>query len=111
MVPNGKLRLTSFEAATLAASEGCGIAQVPDGLAIAAVLAGRLQPILTDHVAFGPSLSVVYPGNRYLTAKVRVFIDFFLDAFPRDGWWPEVLAKTGSVTPEKDGSGVDVAGG
>jgi LysR family transcriptional regulator for bpeEF and oprC len=53
MVPNGKLRLTSFEAATLAASEGCGIAQVPDGLGIAAVLAGRLQPILTDHVAVG----------------------------------------------------------
>lgn len=111
IVPNGNLRVTSFEAATLAASEGCGIAQVPDGLGIAAVLAGRLEPILVEHVAFGPSLSLVHPGNRYLTAKVRVFTDFFLKEFPREGWWPQIVAISDATASGQRGAGLDVPDG
>jgi hypothetical protein len=31
---------------------------------------------------------VVYPSNRYLSAKVRAFADV-AEIFPRDGLWPE----------------------
>lgn len=91
-VPNGKLRLTSYHANTLTAIEGAGIAQLPDGLGVTAVLAGKLKPVLTEFVGWGPSLLLVYPGNRYLSARARVFIDFMSDAFPRDGWWDQILA-------------------
>jgi hypothetical protein len=32
---------------------------------------------------------VVYPSNRYLSAKVRAFAEFVAEIFPRDGLWPE----------------------
>ncbi|MDX1518208.1 MAG: LysR substrate-binding domain-containing protein [Woeseiaceae bacterium] len=89
--PAGNLRLTSFDAAVQVALSGAGIAQVPDGLACGYVLDGRLQPLLTDSVAIAPSLVLVYPGNRYLTAKVRAFKEFFVREFPKDGWWPEII--------------------
>lgn len=89
--PAGNLRLTSFDAAVHVALSGAGIAQVPDGLACRPVLDGRLQPLLTDCAAMAPPLVLVYPGNRYLTAKVRAFKEFFANEFPREGWWPQIV--------------------
>lgn len=73
---------------------GVGVAQIPDALGFGAVAAGELQPVLTDQAALAPPLVLVYPGNRYLTAKVRIFSDFFAAEFPEDGWWPGILANT-----------------
>lgn len=89
--PAGNLRLTSFDAAVQVALSGAGIAQVPDGLAVGYVLDGRLQALLTDRVAMAPPLVLVYPGNRYVTAKVRAFKEFFANEFPTDGWWPKIV--------------------
>ncbi len=91
-VPYGNLSLTSLGAATEAAVAGHGIAQVPDALAFGAVVAGRLEAILTDHAAPAPPIMLVYPANRYLTAKVRAFGEFFADAFPAEGWWSAIEA-------------------
>lgn len=88
--PAGNLRLTSFDAAVQVALSGAGIAQVPDGLACRQVLDGLLQPLLTDYAAVAPPLVLVYPGNRYLTAKVRAFKEFFANEFPKEGWWPQI---------------------
>lgn len=85
--PYGHLSLTSLGAATEAAVAGAGIVQVSDALAFTAVADGKLQPLLTDLVALAPPIVLVYPGNRYLTAKVRAFGEFFADVFPTDGWW------------------------
>ncbi len=93
IVPHGNLRLTSFDAVREMAIAGGGIVQIPDALGFTAVMDGRLQPILTDYVAYAPSLVLVYPGNRYLTAKVRAFKEFFAEAFPKDGWWPQIAAR------------------
>ncbi|HNP36232.1 MAG TPA: LysR family transcriptional regulator [Woeseiaceae bacterium] len=90
LVPGGNLRLTSFDAAIQMAAVGAGVAQVPDGLAHAAVMEGRLLPLLSHYVAAGPPLILVYPGNRYVTAKVRVFNDFFEELFPKEGWWSDI---------------------
>jgi LysR family transcriptional regulator for bpeEF and oprC len=87
VVPYGRLRLTSLTGALDAALAGFGIAQVPDAVAYQSIVDGDLRPLLTDYVAPAPSLLLVYPGNRYLTAKVRAFSDFSTAAFPADGWW------------------------
>jgi len=91
--PKGNLRLTSFDAVIRTAASGCGIVQIPDGLGFEAVMSGQLQPVLTDYVAAAPSLVLVYPGNRYLTAKVRAFVEHMTDSFPKEGWWDRILAR------------------
>ncbi len=94
MVPSGKLRLTSFHAAVQVATATGGIIQIPDLLGYSAVRKGLLQPILTRYVADAPPLHLVYPGSRYVPAKVRVFKEFMLQIFPREGWWAEIEARS-----------------
>ena len=88
-VPAGRLAVTSYEAAAAAAEAGIGIVQVPMPLVYRELLAGRLHPLLEDFTARMPPLCVVYPANRYLAAKVRVFADFLATEFLARGWWPE----------------------
>jgi LysR family transcriptional regulator for bpeEF and oprC len=106
--PRGRLGVTSLEAAAAAAVAGLGIAQVPDILVFRALLAGQLRPLLLDVVAPTPSLMVVYPSNRYLTAKVRAFADFVAEWYPPQGWWPEITAL---VQKNREGSAQAGAGG
>jgi len=82
--PRGNLAVNGFEAAGAAAAVGIGIAQIPEPLASQAIAEKRLKPVLLDCIAPAPSLQVVYPSNRYLTAKVRAFADFVAEIFPRD---------------------------
>lgn len=90
--PRGNFGVTSLEGAVAAAAAGMGVAQVSDVLAMPLLRAGALQPLLLEWAAPGPSLSVVYPSSRYLTAKVRAFSDFIAEVFPMEGWWAEVAA-------------------
>ena len=82
--PRGNLAVNGFEAAGAAAACGVGIAQVPEPLMAAALREKKLKPLLVDHIAPAPSLQVVYPSNRYLSAKVRAFADFVAEIFPRN---------------------------
>jgi LysR family transcriptional regulator, regulator for bpeEF and oprC len=71
--------------------QGIGIAHVSDVLAIDALRSGALKPLLLEFPAPGPTVNVVYPGARYLTAKVRAFSDFVASIYPRAGVWAEIL--------------------
>jgi LysR family transcriptional regulator, regulator for bpeEF and oprC len=82
--PRGNLAVNGFEAAGAAASYGVGIAQVPEPLVSPAIREKRLKPVLLAHIAPAPSLQVVYPSNRYLSAKVRAFADFVAELFPKE---------------------------
>lgn len=101
IVPTGNLRLTSFDAAIRAAIAGAGIAQVPDALGVRAVLAGELQPLLVSVLAPAPPLMLVYPGSRYVTAKVRAFRDHMCELFPREGFWHRIEAYLGPAGATK----------
>jgi LysR family transcriptional regulator for bpeEF and oprC len=90
--PRGSFGVTALEGAVAAATAGIGIAQVSDLLAMPQLRAGKLVPLLLDWAADGPPVSVVYPSNRYLSAKVRAFSDFVAEVFPPQGWFPEVSA-------------------
>jgi LysR family transcriptional regulator for bpeEF and oprC len=90
--PRGNFGVTSLEGAVVAAAAGIGIAQVSDVLAMPQLRSGALQPILIDWAVPGPSLSVVYPSGRYLSAKVKAFTDFVAEVYPMAGWWDEVMA-------------------
>ena len=44
---------------------------------------GRLVPVLQNWKSPDVPVSVVYAPNRYLSAKVRVFIDWVIELFER----------------------------
>lgn len=79
--PKGNLGVTSLEAAAMAAQGGIGIAQVPADFVRDAIRAKRLVALLPDKFAAAPPMCVVYPSNRYLSAKVRAFADFAAEVF------------------------------
>jgi len=55
---------------------GRGITCVPDFSVKNAIADGRLKTVLDNYVADSNSIHVVWPSNRKMTPKVRVFVDF-----------------------------------
>ena len=74
--PNPVLRSGNETLLHMAALEGMGFAFLPKWLVADDIAAGRLVHILPDDVAFEGRLFAVYPSRKYLSAKVRTFIDF-----------------------------------
>lgn len=61
------------------AEQGLGIACLPD-LAIQRQLAeGLLVPVLDAHVQHSGPFRILWPANRYMSPKLRVFVDFMAD--------------------------------
>ncbi|GGI25801.1 MULTISPECIES: LysR family transcriptional regulator [Bradyrhizobium] len=60
----------------LAALEGMGLAVLPKWLISEDLAAGRLEQVLPEQSIFESQLFAVYPTRKYLSAKVRTFIDF-----------------------------------
>lgn len=60
----------------LAALEGMGVVFLPTWMAQTDIAQGRLKAVLPDVLNFKTTLHAVYPSRKYLSAKVRTFIDF-----------------------------------
>ncbi|MCU4182454.1 LysR family transcriptional regulator [Bosea sp. BH3] len=67
-----------------AALAGLGVVQLPTFMARAPIAEGRLVPILLDWCTGPKPLHIVYPPNRHLSNKVRVFVDWLAELFSRD---------------------------
>lgn len=61
------------------ARQGLGIACVPEFAIREALSDGELESILPAQVLRTLQMQVVWPSSRYLTPKVRAFIDFICD--------------------------------
>lgn len=61
----------------LAALRGMGLVFLPKWMVDEDIQAGRLEPVLPFMLGFSNTLHAVYPSRKYLSAKVRTFIDFF----------------------------------
>jgi DNA-binding transcriptional LysR family regulator len=64
-----------------AALVGMGVAQIPAFMAQQHLASGALRPVLTDWKTEPLPLHVVYPPNRHLSNKLRVFVDWIADLF------------------------------
>lgn len=60
---------------------GMGIIQAPTFMLYKHVRDGELRRILPDWQVDAGQLFVVYPPNRHLSAKVRVFVDWVAELF------------------------------
>jgi LysR family transcriptional regulator for bpeEF and oprC len=75
--PKGSAIFNNAEALTDAAIQGLGIIQAHHFHTTIAMKNHQLMPILSDWDASGHPIQLVYPQNRHLSSKVRVFIEFF----------------------------------
>jgi LysR family transcriptional regulator for bpeEF and oprC len=64
-----------------AAEAGLGVAQIPAFVLKEAMERGALQLVLGDWFAEPAPLHVVYPENRHLSRKIRVFVDWIAALF------------------------------
>lgn len=79
------LTLSSPEALVQAAVAGAGIAEVGVHLAWADLVAGRLKIVLHRHHHRGTYEMVIqYPHRALIAPRVRVTVDYLLDAFAKD---------------------------
>jgi DNA-binding transcriptional LysR family regulator len=76
---SGNAIIQSGDALREAAVAGIGIAQGTHWLLRKDLEIGTVKPLLPAYAPEGAPISVLYPANRFLPAKVRVFIDFLID--------------------------------
>ena len=79
-----RLRINNSFAVRDAAIQGLGIAQLPALVANAALSSAQLTRVLPDWHPPAVPVHALFPSNRYLTPKVRAFIDHALHAFPAE---------------------------
>lgn len=77
----GSWRSNNGRALAHAAIGGLGIAQLPDFYVQEALEAGQLITVLEDFNPRDVGVWAVYPQNRHLSAKVRMFISHLVDQF------------------------------
>lgn len=75
------IALSDSYAYTAAGLAGLGIVQMADFLMAAMLKDGRLVSVLDDWTNEPLPIHVVYPQNRHLSAKVRVFVEWVAQLF------------------------------
>ncbi len=75
----GNWRSNNGRALVHAARSGLGLVQLPSFYVGAEVEAGRLVPVLEDFKPTDTGVWAVYPHNRHLTAKVRLFVNYLAE--------------------------------
>jgi LysR family transcriptional regulator for bpeEF and oprC len=81
ITPAGNTTLDDQNSYLAAAEAGLGIAQIPDFVLKEAIERGTLELVLGDWVPEPMRLNVVYPQNRHLSSKIRVFVDWIAELF------------------------------
>lgn len=84
---NGRLRANNMDLLCTGAERGLGIVYGPSFVLGPLVQTGRLRPILTDYPSPPLDFCAIFPSNRHLSTKVRVFIDFLVPRFGGTPSW------------------------
>jgi LysR family transcriptional regulator for bpeEF and oprC len=77
----GHIALDDENSYVAAAEAGLGIAQIPAFVLKEAMERGSLELLLGDWFPEPAPLHVVYPQNRHLSNKIRVFVDWVAELF------------------------------
>jgi DNA-binding transcriptional LysR family regulator len=83
MSPSHRLVVNDTNSYLAAGLVGLGIIQAPAYAVHAALQSGQLVAVLDEWRTGSVPVHVIYPPNRYLSAKVRVFIDWTVALFER----------------------------
>lgn len=80
-----KLSVTGAESYSAAARLGLGLIQAPRYNLEADLARGTLVEVLPQHPPAPSPVSLLYPRNRQLSPRVRVFIDWLVETFAEAG--------------------------
>jgi DNA-binding transcriptional LysR family regulator len=78
-----RLRANNAFAVRDALLRGLGVGELPLLIAREALRAGQLMPVLPGWSGVPAPVHAIYPSNRYLSPKVRAFIDLALERLPQ----------------------------
>ena len=84
---SGSLRSNSGEVLLNAAVEGLGVIYEPTFLVYEALRQGRLVRMLPDWEPDEFTMFAVYPSRKFLSPKVRSFVDFLVERFGPEPYW------------------------
>jgi DNA-binding transcriptional LysR family regulator len=84
---SGDLHVNDDDALSEAVLRGLGIALLPTFIIGKALQTGRLRSVLSDYVPLERHIYAIYLPNRHLSAKVRAFIDYFLQRIGPEPYW------------------------
>jgi len=118
VMPTGNIIVNDIEALRVATVCGAGIGYLGTDVVRDELESGQLVPLLLDRMtARELPVYAVYPSRRHLSAKVRSFVDFIVERFSHDSFWPTwehvcELARNAphaAAAPKKRGAARDVA--
>ncbi|MEC7876210.1 MAG: LysR family transcriptional regulator [Pseudomonadota bacterium] len=85
----GDIQCNSGDALRVASIQSRGITQLPTYMVGLDIQAGRLEAV---HVDFEPEkqpIYCIYNHRKYVSAKIKTFIDFIYDLYQPDPYWNE----------------------
>jgi len=94
------MQTNNGDTARAAALAGLGIIRQPTFLIGEDLRQGRLVPLLADYRMSEIDVLAVYPSRRYLSAKVRVMVDFLSEAFRGTPLWDQPY-QSGPAKPDR----------
>lgn len=77
----GAISAQDFGFLRAAAIEGAGITMLPESMVPEALARGQLVRVMPEYCLGRSSFHLVYPSTRFLSPKVRVFVDFCVEWF------------------------------
>ena len=96
----GNFRSTAGEALRIAALQGAGLAQLPTYMVGLDIKAGRLQILLEDYEPPPRPMCVIYLHRRYLSAKVRTFVEFLRRSYDPEPYWERWAEEEQAANPD-----------
>jgi DNA-binding transcriptional LysR family regulator len=86
---SGNIRANNGDALRAAAREGAGLLLSPTFIVNEDLRNGRLKTVMTEFMKTDLAIYAVYPHNRYVSAKVRAFVDFLAERYGPKPYWDE----------------------
>jgi len=96
---SGNFEVNHTDALYEAVLAGIGVARLATFVVGPDIKAGRLVPLLTDYVQEQSAIYAVYPHRRYLSPKVRAFVDFLVEKIASSPPWEVALSTSVKVDP------------
>ena len=85
----GDIQCNSGDALRVASIQSCGITQLPTYMVGLDIQAGRLQAVLEDFEPEKQPIYAIYNHRKYISAKIKTFIDFIYDLYQPEPYWNE----------------------
>ncbi|WP_256079265.1 LysR family transcriptional regulator [Massilia sp. YIM B04103] len=87
-VPPSRFRSNNSQSLRMAALSGFGIIMQADLMLARDIAAGRLVPLLQEHIPQPRPMHLLYSRDRQPTPKLTTLIDFLLERFGPNAPWP-----------------------